>query len=401
MKVLHVIPSASPVRGGPTQGCVEIVSALRLLGVDAEIACTNDDGPGVLDVPMGELVSHLGAPTRFFPKWMPKTSALREFTFSASFTSWLWKHIEDYDLIHVHAMFSYTSTVAMWMARNRGVPYINRPLGLLCTWSLQQSAARKRWYLALMEKANLNGSAGLEYTAEQERDEASPLKLTAPPFVLPFGLHVPSIIPNARRILRENFGLPADKPVVLFLSRLHPKKGLDILMDALATMTDTDFALVVAGSGEAAYEAELRERAANGPLNGRVIFAGFAKGDFKQVLLQGSDVFGLTSHSESFAIAALEAMSVGLPVVLTPGVPLASLVENHQLGYSVPLDHLEIATALKKALNKPPTEAQRQNARSLVENNFAWEVIGKRCHEVYEAVLQHETLPSFELSKVA
>jgi glycosyltransferase involved in cell wall biosynthesis len=290
-------------------------------------------------------------------------------------------------LVHVHALFSYASTAAMFICRWKGKPYLNSPHGLLCTWSLQQSASRKRAYLAVIERANLNGSRGLEFATEQEREEAAPLALRAPSFVLPFGLHLPALIPDARRLLRQKYGLPEDSFVILFLSRLHPKKGLDLLLDALETMSDVDFTFIVAGSGEPDYESALRSRIQQSPLSDRVLMTGFASGADKDLLLQGADVFALTSHSESLGIVVLEALAAGVPVVLTPAVPLSPMVREHGLGAVTEMDADKIAATLRNFLQTPRTESDATRAREFVQANFTWDVIARYSSQVYASLL--------------
>jgi glycosyltransferase involved in cell wall biosynthesis len=404
MRILHVIPSVAAVRGGPSQAILGIVKALNGSGINAEIATTNDNGPALLDVPLGIRSHYAGVPVLFFPRFSPGPSIFREFAFSWSLASWLRANITCYDIVHVHAMFSYSSTLAMSLARRRGVPYIVRPLGLLCGWALRQSALRKSLYLKGIELRNLDGSAGLEFTAEQELAEAEPLKLKAPGFVLPFGLDLPGDIPEARRELRQLIGAPPDDRVILFLSRLHPKKGLDFLLDSLESLKKMSFSLVIAGSGSPEYEAALRTRAAAGPLKERVHFVGFAEGRFKQMLLQGADLFALTSHSESFGIAVLEAIAAGTPVLVTPGVPLAPLVERFQLGWVAQLDKESIASQVRLAFNCPYNEGEnptrRARARSLVASNFTWDHIARRMVGIYKEVLRDEAPSSFELRHV-
>ncbi len=208
------------------------------------------------------------------------------------------------------------------------------------------------------------------------------------------------MIPEARNRLRKKYGLPKNQPIILFLSRLHPKKGLDLLLDALETMMDADFTLIAAGSGEADYESVLRDRIEQGPLAGRVLMTGFVSGTDKDLLLQGSDVFALTSHSESFAIAALEALAVGLPVLLSREIPLVTIVEKHGLGAACDLRAADIAQKLRGLLSQPRDEARAALSRRLVERNFTWDILARRSVEVCEAALQRKPLPSWGLANV-
>ncbi len=389
MRVLHVIPSVSPSRGGPSLAVTATVKALRARGVDAEIAATNDDGEGVLDVPLGQLSEFDGAPVRFFPRFSPPLRSLREFACSSPLGRWLDGTLRSYDLVHVHAVFSYASTRAMCAARRQRVPYLSRPLGQLCLWSLQCRAWKKQIYLALVERANLDGAAAIHYMTEQEQAEAVGLGLRAPGFVASHGIELPAPLPDVRIRLREKLGLKPEARIVLFLSRVHPKKGLELLISALARIKAESLCFVLAGNVESpTYEARITQLLNESGMAARTRRVGFATGDWKQTLLQGADVFALTSHSENFGLVILEALAGGLPVVVTPGVALAGWVARHQLGEVPPMEVTSVAASLTRLLRSAePPVVFAQRARELIERNFAWPAVATRIQNEYTRIL--------------
>jgi glycosyltransferase involved in cell wall biosynthesis len=388
MRILHIIPSVASVRGGPSQAVLETVKALLNIGIETEIVTTNDNGNDLLDVPLGECIEYKQVPVRFFERFSPEVNSIREFAFSHQLTSWLWQNISKYDLLHVHAIFSYTSTVAMAIARLQNIPYIVRPLGQLCEWSLQQSYRKKQIYLNLIERANLNHSQALHLTSQQEQYEVSRLGWNIPSFVLPHGISIPPPIPNARYQLRQHLNLPADEPVILFLSRLHPKKGLDFLIPALGRLIHYRFTFVIAGSGSKEYEAEIECLLASNRIRDRTYLTGFVAGDTKTLFMQGSDLFTLTSHSENFGVAVLEALAVGIPVLLTPGVALASLVQKNQLGYIAEMDVAAIASAIEKYLSHPQeAKDMGDRARPIVREKYTWDRISSCLAAFYTSIL--------------
>ena len=405
MKILHVIPSVAPIRGGPSEVILATVKALRSLGVEAEIVTTNDNGPDLLDVPTGVRLEYQEVPVWFFPRFSPPINFLREFAFSSRLTSWLWQNAARYDLLHIHAIFSYASTLAMVIARHQNIPYVVRPLGLLCQWSLQQSKLRKQIYLTLIERANLNNSCGLHLTAQKEKEEISSLNLKAPNFIIPHGVPIPPTISDAPQLLRQKLQLPeavaptfwnqipagkrtkTDEPIILFMSRLHPKKALDYLIPALGKLVDQQFTFIIAGSGSPPYETQIDELLVKAGIYPRTRRLGFVQGELKDLLLQGADLFTLTSHSENFGIAVVEALAAGLPVVITPGVPLANVVEREGVGYVTTLDVERIASSIAGALHSPEArKGMGERARQLVAEQYSWDKIALELIAVYEDI---------------
>lgn len=393
MKVLHVIPSVALVRGGPSQVLLEEVKALRNTGIEAEIVTTNDNGTDLLNVPLGKCIEYQNIPIWFFHRFSPPIHSLREFAFSGELTTWLWQNIHQYDLLHISSIFSYSSTIAMVIARIKGVPYIARPLGQLCEWSLQQSAQKKQIYLKLIGQAYLNYSKFIHFTSEQEQKEAAQLNLRSPGFMLPHGLAIPHPIPDARQRLRQHLNLPDDEPIILFLSRLHHKKGLDYLIAALGKLSAYRFTFVLAGSGSLEYETEVKSLLASHGMQNRTKITGFVTGEIKDILLQGADLFALTSYSENFGIAVLEALAVGLPVLVTPGVALADLVVQQQLGYVAQLDVDAISTTIQQILDHP-IEAKLigDRARQFIFERYTWEQIALQMKQIYAHIINQQSV---------
>ncbi|MEH2140493.1 glycosyltransferase [Nostoc sp.] len=388
MRVLHVIPSVPQVRGGPSLVVLDMVKALRTNNVDAEIATTNDNGDCLLDVPLQKLIQYKQVPIWFFSRFSPTVKTVREYAFSWQLTAWLWDNISQYDILHIHAIFSYASTIAMAIARLKNVPYIVIPHGLLSEWSLQQSTCKKQIYMRLIEQANLNHSQAIHLTSQLEQQEVAQLELIAPSFVLPHGLSHPPQIPHARFLLRQHLNLPADEPVILFLSRLHPKKGLDYLIPALGKLTHHRFTFVVAGSGSQEYEAEIESALVSNGIRDRTYIAGFVAGETKNLFIQGSDLFALTSHAENFGLAVLEALAVGVPVLVTPGVALAAIVQKYQIGYVPELDVLAIAKNIEEYLTHPQeAKDMGDRARQIIREQYTWDKVAVKMVEIYQAII--------------
>lgn len=264
----------------------------------------------------------------------------------------------------------------MTIARRQGIPYLLRPLGLLNRWSLQQSPRRKQLMLQLVDRANIRAAAALHCTSRAEAEEVADLGLNHRTLVLPLGVPLPPVTPAS-----------SPGPIrFLFLSRLHPKKQLPVLLQALAALQHqqpkAQWQLLVAGTGTPAYTAELQATAKALGIAGRVQWLGFVEGVAKQRLLAEAHWFVLPSASENFGIAAAEALAAGTPVVLAPGVALAADVASCGAGW-VCEAKLEPLNQRLAACLVPPPEAMRQAARALAADRYSWAGITSRQIDVY------------------
>ncbi len=366
-----------------------MVASLRQQGVDASILTTNDDGPGIQPaMPLGRWHEHqaLGqsVPVLAFERWSPPLRAVREFAISPGLNRWLGKHARNYNLIHVHALFSCTTSLGMAQLRRQKIPYVLRPIDQLSPWSLGQSAARKAIFLKLVDRANLEGAAALHFTSTAEQQGAEVLQLLTPSFVLPLGVEMDGMPSGAT--------VRADSLIrFLFLSRLHPKKQVPLLFEALAQLqhsaTARPWRLDIAGDGDPAYLQELRRQSEELGISDMIYWHGFVAGDAKQELLRQADWFVLPSASENFGIAAAEALIAGTPAVLCPGVALAADVEAAGAGLICEPTTEALSACLEHCLEPPPL-SMRQAARRLAEERFSWPAISCQLIGHYEEALR-------------
>ena len=390
LRVLHLIPSISPLRGGPSAAVLAMVAALRQQGVEASILTTNDHGPGIdRSMPLGCWFERAGVPVLAFGRWSPPLRPLREFAISPGLNRWLAVHLRHYQLLHVHALFSWPSTTAMAQARMARVPYVLRTIGQLNQWSLSQSAGRKQLLWRLVEHRNLNAAAALHFTSTAERDQAAALALPPCTWVLPLGVQLPDLSPLSPSPLES--GAAQSGPTFLFLSRIHPKKQLERLIDALALLQQrlpqAPWQLRIAGVGEPAYLQRLRQQIARAGIGHRCHWLGFLEGEAKWQALQQADWFVLPSASENFGIAAIEALAAGTPPILSPDVAVAASIASAGAGLITSAEPQALSAVLEAALAGPPPE-MRAAARSLAASTYSWPAIAAQLQQAYSSVLR-------------
>lgn len=382
MKILHCVASLAPRHGGPTVAVLGMVRAQREQGIDAVILSSDDDVGGHLEVPLRQWIEHEGVPVLFLRRVTARQHTLVGFTYTPEYPAWLREHLHEYDFVHVHTVFSHPANAAMRACRQAEVPYCVRPLGQLCHWSLQQRRLVKQMQLALFTRRNIDAARFIHCTSDMEVRETASEGFRSPCEVLPHGIVMPPRLPDARESLRNLLAVPADRPVLVFMSRVHPKKGIELLLESAAALREP-FELVIVGTGDADYVAGLKRQVAKSLVE-HVHWLGFKEGDDKWRVLQGADLFVLPSHSENFGIAVLEAIACGLPVVISDQVALQDEVKKHQLGRVVPLEVKSLTEAISGLLASPAERAAiSARATATATEHFSWQAAARRLISAY------------------
>lgn len=383
-RVLHVIPSVSLAHGGPSIAIREIERSLGSSKWWSETVTTNDDGPGnkILS-PLARCISHDGSSRRYFNK------NTELYKVAWSFVPWIRRHATDYDLIHIHSLFSFLSVVAAVAARRSGVPYIVRPLGVLNRYGITHHRPwLKRLSLRLIERPILKNAAAVHFTSEAEREEALELGLSFNAVIIPLGIGQKSVRDDNRKMRYVDH--PNETVRLLYLSRLDPKKNLEGLIDALSVLRHqgAQVSLTIAGSGSPTYVRSLVDRVRSNGLERDVRWLGQVSGEKKLDVLANSDIFVLPSFSENFGVSVVEAMAAGLPCVVGRGVALANAVVQAGAGLSVDTDAHSIAAGIKFYLASYELRATTgYAARDLAYCEFSTEIMGERLVQLYDSLI--------------
>jgi glycosyltransferase involved in cell wall biosynthesis len=376
-----VIPSIAPRYGGPSYSVVRYCRALRQFGVRVTVATTNADGAGVLDVPTDETTEYEGVDARFFVR------RGETFKYSPSLAKWLRKSVRDFNVVHVHAVFSHASLSAGRACRIAGVPYIVRPLGSLDPWSLTQHAWRKRVLMWSAAGSLLRNAAGLHFTTEAERELATAEVGEFPGRVIPLGVD--------DQYLSTGLSAPEGVRRVVVLARLDRKKNLVSLIRAFhAAGSAAAWRLTIAGTGDVTYAEELRRTAEDGPAAARIDFLPWLDGQEKLDLLRSAAVFAVPSFQENFGLGALEAMACGVPVMAARGVNLAPAIAQAHAGWITGTDDDDVAATLVAIMRDEVGRRRRAaNAKKLAAN-YTWDSAAAQLEAWYSALTPHQPASS-------
>ena len=411
-------------------------TALAAKNIDVTIITTDsngDIGQLPLDVPLNEPIQQNGYQIIYF-----RCYPWRRYKFSFSLLQWLNENARQFDLAHIHAVFSPVTTLAATIARYHHLPYIIRPCGMLDPADLQKKKRLKQIYATLLERPNLAGAAAIHFTSKEEakiserfglgstgkmpvpqdldctgkmpvpRDLDCTGKMPVPQDLdftgkmpVPRDLDFTGKMPVPRDLVIP-LGVTADLfpkrlresqvPIILFMSRIEPKKGLDLLIPALESILESgiEFHFILAGSNpqDADYETQIKVQIHNSSLGKYTTITGFVTGDLKVEVLTKADLFVLPSYYENFGIAVAEAMAAGVPVVISDRIHIAEDIQQAEAGWVGPLEVGAIANSIKSALLNPQERQRRGlNGKEYAKKHYNWEAIAQQTINAYQQIL--------------
>jgi len=370
MKIVHVISSIDPAQGGPQSVCVRLAAAQSVLGHDVHIFSY-----GGVEIQKRAFQSAGDVPYFSLIHWHLLEDPDRiEHVLCINGSRQLQRVLQGASFVHIHGVWEPILKSAASTARMNRIPYCVQPHGMLDAWSMNQKRLKKRVALLLGYRKMLDQAKFLVMLNADESRLLESLRLKAPNLTIPNGIFLEEFADLPERgFFGERLSLAGEKRVVLFLSRLHTKKGLDILADAfkLIAASHPDVDLVVAGPDGGALESFVSQIS---QLNiaDRVHLIGPVYGGDKLRALVDASCFCLPSRQEGFSIAIIEALACGLPAVISDACHFPE-VKAANAGIVVSLDPAGVASALTCVLDNPAMASiMGKNGQRLVRENYTW-----------------------------
>lgn len=382
LKIIHVISELHPRLGGPPVIAASLAAAQARLGHDVHLLTHLPD-----DFSIVRGLSPHTEDVKFVPI---ESNGKSERIWGSETRRVMQQVIGQADIVHIHNVWEPMLAAAASVARRHRVPYVVLTNGMLDPWSLAQSAMKKKIAMMLYARRMLDKASALQVGNQAEIQGIAPLKLKSPMFELANGVW-PQAVSNsfvAGSFRRElNLG---DRPFILFLSRLHFKKGLDILLDAFDQITSKGrhpaLHLVIAGPDDG-YLQTARERIARSPARERIHLTGPIYHSEKFAALKDATCYCLPSRQEGFPVAVLEALGVGVPCVISTECHVDEAGQR-DAAIITSLDPIDVANALDRVIGDESLRGRLStNAQALVREKYIWPVIAQKCVEEYERII--------------
>jgi glycosyltransferase involved in cell wall biosynthesis len=379
LRIVQVVPSLAPARGGPSRSVPDLCRALSAAGVDVTLLALWNSREGATLNRNSE---------RFDVRFVTAAFGSAQFP-SLRFVTALQDACRRADVIHIHSLWNPVATITASVARRLGVPYVISPRGMLQQTSMSRRPFKKALYYMLFERRTVAGAAALHFLSDAERHDSGVINPARQmTIVAPNGVDGNLAATEGAGVFRRGLGLGPGKRLMLFLGRLHWSKGLDLQADAfirIARRMD-DVVWVLVGKDEG-VGGTIRQRLAHAGLMDRVWFTGELQRDQCLSALRDADVFVLSSRHEAHSMALNEAMVLGAPCVITRSVGFKWLGE-----YGAGVETENTAEALADGIcdvlqSRIATSRRVEAARRLVTDKLSWSRVAAEMVRGYNAVL--------------
>ena len=391
MKIYNLIENLDDTYGGPAKSVPYLCKNLNDLDIDTEMLS--------IEYHEGEVNSIV---KKYNLKWKSfKFNFIKKTRYSTSLKKFLENNLRNKSdiILHTHNLWNYIPYLAYKMSMKHNIPLVVAIRGSLYTWSLEQSKLQKKIAWALFQKQVLQDASCIHVTEIKEMEAVRDLGITSPIAIVPNGINIDEFKNIKTKIVsKESLNLKVDKKYILFMSRLHPKKGLEYLFNSwikLAKKNKQWDLLIVGPVYDKKYIEKLKLTCSNSNLLDRVVFTGMLTGEDRINAFGASDLFVLPSHTENFGIAIAEAMAAKLPVIVTKGTPWQE-IEKLDAGWWVELSQENIDKSLKEALSLEEKELKQKglNGFELIQN-YEWKYQAKKMKTLYEYILYGGEKPEF------
>ncbi len=376
MRIVQTIARVEQEASGPTYSVTRLAGGLQALGHDVRLMSIGGVAPG-LEIP---------TPHQRFRQDHARFPVLKSLLLSGGFDRAIRDEARAADIVHAHGLWLMPNIYPSWAAAAAATPLVISPRGTFSPVALQRSRLRKRLFWTLLQARAVGQAACLHATSDQEHRDIRAAGLRQPVAVIPNGVDIPEPAPA---------GTQGDARTLLYLGRIHPIKGLEVLLDAWSRVSGDfpDWRLRLVGPDSDGYEAALKAKAEQLHLQ-RVQFAGSRYGAAKAEEYGAAELYVLPSFTENFGMSVAEAMAHGLPVITTTGTPWEA-VRARCSGWWASPDAAGLEAALRDALGRPPQALREMGeaGRRWMAESFSWRRVAADMARVYEWICGEASPP--------